>query len=50
LRALRTLSPFELFDRLEQQLSRELHSAERVPAAEVHESHAASGFGGSIDG
>jgi HSP20 family protein len=31
-------SPFELFDRLEQQLSQQLHSAERVPAAEVHES------------
>jgi len=29
----RTASPFDLFDRLEQQL----HSAERVPAAEVHE-------------
>ena len=31
---LRTASPFDLFERLEQQL----HSAERVPAAEVHES------------
>ncbi|HBH71915.1 MAG TPA: heat-shock protein [Synechococcales bacterium UBA10510] len=30
---LRTSSPFDLFDRLEQQL----HTAERVPAAEVHE-------------
>jgi HSP20 family protein len=34
---LRTSSPFELFDRLEQQLSQQLQSAERVPAAEVHE-------------
>ncbi len=34
---LRTSSPFDLFDRLEQQLSQQLHSAERVPAAEVHE-------------
>ena len=34
---LRSSSPFELFDRLEQQLSQQLHSAERVPAAEVHE-------------
>jgi HSP20 family protein len=31
---LRTPSPFDLFERLEQQM----HSAERVPAAEVHES------------
>lgn len=31
---LRTTSPFDLFERLEQQM----HSAERVPAAEVHES------------
>jgi HSP20 family protein len=38
MRSLRTSSPFELFDRLEQQLSQQLHSAERVPAAEVHES------------
>ncbi|MCX5953342.1 MAG: Hsp20/alpha crystallin family protein [Cyanobacteria bacterium] len=30
---LRTPSPFDLFERLEQQM----HSAERVPAAEVHE-------------
>jgi HSP20 family protein len=30
---LRTPSPFDLFERLEQQL----HNAERVPAAEVHE-------------
>jgi HSP20 family protein len=30
-------SPFQLFDRLEQQLSQQLQSAERVPAAEVHE-------------
>jgi HSP20 family protein len=34
---LRTSSPFELFDRLEQQLSQQLQSAERVPAAEVVE-------------
>jgi len=34
---LRSSSPFQLFDRLEQQLSQQLHSAERVPAAEVHE-------------
>ncbi len=33
-----TSSPFQLFDRLEQQLSQQLHNAERVPAAEVHES------------
>ncbi|MEB3256066.1 MAG: Hsp20/alpha crystallin family protein [Synechococcaceae cyanobacterium] len=32
-----TASPFQLFDRLEQQLSQQLHNAERVPAAEVHE-------------
>ncbi|MEY3929820.1 MAG: hypothetical protein RLZZ516_1530 [Cyanobacteriota bacterium] len=35
---LRSSSPFQLFDRLDQQLSQQLHSAERVPAAEVHES------------
>ena len=35
--SLRTSSPFDLFDRIEQQLSQQLHSAERVPAAEVHE-------------
>jgi HSP20 family protein len=34
----RSSSAFDLFDRLEQQLSQQLHSAERVPAAEVHES------------
>jgi HSP20 family protein len=34
----RSSSPFDLFDRLEQQLSQQLHTAERVPAAEVHES------------
>jgi HSP20 family protein len=34
---LRTASPFDLFDRLEQQLSQQLQNAERVPAAEVHE-------------
>ncbi|MFM7513574.1 MAG: Hsp20/alpha crystallin family protein [Cyanobium sp.] len=33
----RSSSPFDLFDRLEQQLSQQLQSAERVPAAEVHE-------------
>jgi HSP20 family protein len=33
LRTSRTASPFDLFDRLEQQLQ----TAERVPAAEVHE-------------
>ena len=35
--SLRSTSPFDLFDRIEQQLSQQLHSAERVPAAEVHE-------------
>lgn len=34
---LRSSSPFELFDRLDQQLSQQLHNAERIPAAEVHE-------------
>ena len=34
---LRPSSRFDLFDRIEQQLSQQLHSAERVPAAEVHE-------------
>ncbi|MFN7678606.1 MAG: hypothetical protein ACK5QW_08450, partial [Cyanobacteriota bacterium] len=34
---LRSTSPFDLFDRIEQQLSQQLHSAERVPAAEVHD-------------
>ncbi|MFM1800067.1 MAG: hypothetical protein RLZZ117_2345 [Cyanobacteriota bacterium] len=34
---LRSSSPFDLLDRLEQQLSQQLHTAERVPAAEVHE-------------
>ena len=33
----RTTSPFQLFDRLEQQLSHQLQGAERIPAAEVHE-------------
>jgi HSP20 family protein len=33
----RSSSPFELFDRLERQLSQQLQTAERVPAAEVHE-------------
>jgi HSP20 family protein len=30
-------SPFDLFDRLEQRLSQQLHGGERVPAAEVLE-------------
>ncbi|MEB3316673.1 MAG: Hsp20/alpha crystallin family protein [Cyanobacteriota bacterium] len=34
---LRSSSPFDLFDRIEQQLSQQLQTAERVPAAEVHE-------------
>jgi HSP20 family protein len=34
---LRSTSPFDLFDRIEQQLSQQLHTAERVPAAEVHD-------------
>lgn len=34
-------SPFELFDRLEQQLSQQLHGSERVPSAEVHETQEA---------
>jgi HSP20 family molecular chaperone IbpA len=34
---LRSSSPFDLLDCLEQQLSQQLHTAERVPAAEVHE-------------
>jgi len=34
---LRTASPFDLIDRIEQQLSQQLQHAERVPAAEVHE-------------
>jgi HSP20 family protein len=34
---LRTTTPLEIFDRLEQQLSQQLQQAERVPAAEVHE-------------
>lgn len=43
MRTLRSSSPFEIFDRLEHQLSQQLQtaervqSAERVPAAEVHE-------------
>ena len=35
---LRSSSPFDLFDRLDQQLSQQLQTAERVPAAEVRES------------
>ncbi len=34
---LRSTAPLSLIDRLEQQLSHQLHSAERLPAAEVHE-------------
>lgn len=34
---LRSSSAFDLFDRIEQQLSQQLQTAERVPAAEVHE-------------
>ena len=34
---LRSSAPFDLLDRLEQQLSQQLSSAERTPAAEVHE-------------
>lgn len=37
MRTLRSSSAFELFDRLEQQLSQQLQNAERVPSAEVHE-------------
>ena len=37
MRTLRSSSPFDLFDRIEQQLSQQLQTAERVPAAEVHE-------------
>ena len=33
----RSSTPFDLFDRLEQQLSQQLQTAERVPAAEIHE-------------
>jgi HSP20 family protein len=33
----RSSSPFDLFDRLEQQLSQQLQTAERIPAAEVHD-------------
>jgi HSP20 family protein len=34
---LRTSSPFSLVDRLEQQISEQLQSIERVPAAAIHE-------------
>jgi HSP20 family protein len=37
MRTLRSSSAFDLIDRIEQQLSQQLQSAERVPAAEVHE-------------
>jgi HSP20 family protein len=33
----RSASAFDLFDRLEQQLSQQLQTSERIPAAEVHE-------------
>jgi len=35
--SLRSSSRFDLFDRLEQQLSQQLQNAERVPAAEIHD-------------
>ena len=38
MRSLRSSTAFDLFDRIEQQLSQQLQTAERVPAAEVHES------------
>jgi len=38
MRTLRSSSAFDLFDRIEQQLCQQLQTAERVPAAEVHES------------
>jgi HSP20 family protein len=38
MRALHSPSPFELFDRLEQQLNQQRPSRETIPAAEVHES------------
>ena len=34
---LRSSSAFDLFERLEQHFSQQLQSAERLPAAEVHE-------------
>jgi len=37
----RSTSPFQLFDRLEQQLSQQLQGAERIPAAEVYDTAAA---------
>ena len=37
MRTLRSSSAFDLIDRIEQQLSQQLQTAERVPAAEVHE-------------
>ena len=37
MRTLRSSSAFDLIDRIEQQLNQQLHQAERVPAAEVHE-------------
>jgi len=39
--SLRSSAPFDLLDRLEQQLSQQLQTAERVPAAEVHDTAAA---------
>jgi HSP20 family protein len=38
MRALHSPSPFELFDRLEQQLNQQRPSRDTIPAAEVHES------------
>jgi HSP20 family protein len=35
--SLRTTTPFDLFDRLDQQLTQQLHGSERLPAAEVHD-------------
>ncbi len=37
MRTLRSSSPFDLFDRLEQQLSQQRQTADPVPAAEVHQ-------------
>ncbi|MEB3308510.1 MAG: Hsp20/alpha crystallin family protein [Cyanobacteriota bacterium] len=34
---LRSSSPFDLFDQLDQQFNRQLNKTERVPAAEIHE-------------
>lgn len=40
MRTLRSSSAFDLIDRIEQQLNQQLQQAERVPAAEVHETAA----------